>query len=339
MKTAIEPEKAVLFDIAILRQDMNGTLDSLFARLQAAVPPRCLLVSTLNVDFVVNAIPVFFHRGNPDLWRVLRNADLVTADGMPLVVLSRLLGCRLPERVTGADMIYRLCERAERENRSLYFLGGTGDSAIRAAEILRRRFPKLEIKGVDPAFVSLADDAAGRETNAAVCRRINAAGADILLVGFGNPKQELWLWRYRKELQVGAAIGIGGTFNFVTGGVKRAPEWMRRSGLEWIYRIIQEPRRLWKRYGFGLIKFGALSAQIMAAEAVVCLIPKEGEISFRDEGNDIILDLGNVARLSNRLRLIVHDLRCRADLRGGTLKFIKANPLVRWQLVAHKLQH
>ena len=92
-----------------------------------------------------------------------------------------------------------------------------------------------------------------------IVARINAAKPDILFVALGNPKQELWMGRNRAKLDVGAMIGIGGTFNFIAGRVKRAPRWVQRFGLEWIYRIIQEPGRLWRRYAYGLVKFSWLS--------------------------------------------------------------------------------
>ena len=96
-----------------------------------------------------------------------------------------------------------------------------------------------------------------------IAERINAAKPDILFVAFGNPKQELWMGRNAAKLDVGAMIGIGGTFNFIAGRVRRAPRWVQRSGLEWIYRIMQEPRRLWRRYVYGLVKFSWLSLQTL----------------------------------------------------------------------------
>ena len=203
----------------------------------AAMPPGprgCRIAATVNVDFIVNTYCA------------------------TLVWLSRLIGTPLPERVTGADLVPLIAERAARDHVKLYFLGGTEKYTRSAAEILTKRCPGLEIAGIETPFVKLdAPDAA--ELDREICRRINESGASILLVGFGNPKQEIWAERNRANLKCGIAIGIGGTFNFIAGAVKRAPDWMRHSGTEWIYRIIQEPGRLWKRYGFGLLVFNSMA--------------------------------------------------------------------------------
>ncbi len=228
----------------------------------AAMPPGprgCRIAATVNVDFIVNTYCATRSTPRtPALAAVLRRAELVIADGMPLVWLSRLIGTPLPERVTGADLVPLIAERAAKEHVKLYFLGGTEQYTRSAAEILTKRYPGLEIAGIDTPFVKLdAPDA--EKTDLEICRKINESGASILLVGFGNPKQEIWAERNRANLKCGIAIGIGGTFNFIAGAVKRAPDWMRHSGTEWIFRIIQEPGRLWKRYGFGLLVFNTLA--------------------------------------------------------------------------------
>ena len=113
----------------------------------------------------------------------------------------------------------------------------------------------MRVAGIDPAFVKLDKD------QPEIIERINAAKPDILFVALGNPKQELWMGRNKAKLDAGVMIGVGGTFNFIAGRVKRAPKWMQKSGLEWIYRIVQEPGRLWRRYAYGLVKFGWLSVR------------------------------------------------------------------------------
>ena len=219
-------------------------------QLKTPTPTRkSAFVATLNVDFVANAVSGWPFGGNEELWGYLRNADFVTADGMPIVLLSRLLRRRLPERVTGADMVPAICRRCAEEGLKVYVLGGDKDAVAEA-------FAKLDVKclvGHDDSFVKLDQD------QPEIIERINAAKPDILFVALGNPKQELWMGRNLAKLDVGAAIGIGGTFNFIAGKVKRAPRWVQKSGLEWIYRIIQEPGRLWKRYAYGIVKFSWLS--------------------------------------------------------------------------------
>ena len=210
---------------------------------------RAKFVATLNVDFVANAVSAWPFKGDGELWGYLKKADLVTADGMPLVVLSRLLRKPLPERVTGADMVPALCERAAKEGLSVYVLGGDKDALDEAF----KRLAAVKVAGLDPAFVKLDSP------DPAIVERINAANPDILFVALGNPKQELWMGRNLASLRAGVVIGIGGTFNFIAGRVRRAPRWMQKSGLEWIYRISQEPGRLWRRYAYGLVKFSYLS--------------------------------------------------------------------------------
>lgn len=219
---------------------------------------RAKFIATLNVDFVTNAVSGWPFGGNDELWGYLRNADFVTADGMPIVLLSKLLRRALPERVTGADMVPRICQRCAEEGLSVYVLGGDKDAVEEAFKKLEVGSCKLRVVGIDPAFVKLDEDLPE------IIERINGAKPDILFVALGNPKQELWMGRNKEKLDVGAMIGIGGTFNFLAGRVKRAPKWMQKSGLEWIYRIIQEPGRLWRRYAYGLVKFGWLSLRAMA---------------------------------------------------------------------------
>ena len=235
-------------------------LDRFFELSAMPLGPRgCRIAATVNVEFIVNTdCATKSTPRTPALARVLRRAELVIADGMPLVWLSRLIGTPLPERVTGADLVPLIAERAARDHVKLYFLGGKEEYTRSAAEILTKRYPGLEIAGIDTPFVKLDDpDAAQKDLE--ICRKINESGASVLLVGFGNPKQEIWAERNRANLKCGIAVGIGGTFNFIAGAVKRAPDWMRHSGTEWIFRIIQEPGRLWKRYGFGLLVFNTLA--------------------------------------------------------------------------------
>ena len=167
------------------------------------------------------------------------------------MLLSRLLRNPLPERVTGADLVPALCRRFAEEGLSVYVLGGDKDAIDEA--FAKLNIPNLKVVGVDPAFVKLDQD------QPEIVERINAAKPDLLFVALGNPKQELWMGRNAAKLNIGAMIGIGGTFNFIVGRVKRAPRWVQKCGAEWIYRICQEPGRLWKRYAFGLAKFSWLS--------------------------------------------------------------------------------
>ncbi len=242
---------ARLFGIPVAKVTEGEAVERIIAMAKVRPVRRPAMVSTVNVDFVSNAVGAWPFRGNDELWGYLKRSDLVTADGMPIVLLSRIVRNSLPERVTGADMVPPICRRCAREGLSVYVLGS--DKDVLEEAFARLGMQSLRIAGVDPSFVDLAAEPPE------IVARINAAKPDVLFVAFGNPKQELWMGRHAAELDVPVMIGVGGTFNFIAGRVKRAPRWMRRGGLEWIYRIIQEPGRLWRRYAYGLVKFSWLS--------------------------------------------------------------------------------
>lgn len=228
----------------------NLTLDEALDRCEEFIAVgratgRTHQVATINTHFVVNALH------DPELQRILQEADMTTADGMPLVWASRLLGAPLPGRVTGADMVPALAARAARRGYSIYFLGAREGVAARAAAILQLRYPGLEVAGVhSPPLTTLL------EMDRTIVERVRNARPDILLVAFGNPKQEKWIRMHAPELGVPLCIGVGATLDFIVGVTKRAPLWMQRTGLEWAYRVMQEPRRLFKRYLRDFFLFG-----------------------------------------------------------------------------------
>jgi len=252
----------VILGIPIDNLDMDETVERIFDLIEASRKDGIARqVATVNVDFVVNTLTWRLSRfRHPELIDILRRADLVTPDGMPIIWTSRMLGTPLKERVTGADLIPRLAEAAARQGKSIYFLGGRGDVGQQAARKLQAQFPDLRVVGADSPFVQIEGEALTGEAvkDQEVVGRINRSGADILLIGFGNPKQEVWFERNRSRLQVPVSIGIGGTYEFIVGSVVRAPQWMQKTGLEWIFRITQDPKRLWKRYFVGFFKFGLM---------------------------------------------------------------------------------
>jgi N-acetylglucosaminyldiphosphoundecaprenol N-acetyl-beta-D-mannosaminyltransferase len=231
---------------------------------------KARLVSTLNVDFLVNALGTGFSRArHPELLDVLRNSDMVTADGFPILWLSRIVGKPLPQRVCGSDLVPALAGRARRNKLSLFLLGGAEGVACRAGQLLQAENQGLRIAGTAAPTVQTAGPglAEGIADDEALVKKINDSGADILLLGLGNPKQELWFNRNRERLKVPVSIGVGGTFEFITGSTRRAPPWVQRLNLEWLFRISQDPARLWRRYLKGLVKLGMLSAPLMASRA------------------------------------------------------------------------
>ncbi len=256
-----------LFGIPLGNRTKDQTVADIFALInQFDNDRKSRYVATINVDFLVNTLS--WHHTSaryPELLSVLRHADIVTADGMPLVWMSKLLGTPLTERVTGADIVPKVAGVAATKNKSIYLLGGDIEVAKNAAEILKRNSPGLAIAGVSSPFVHVEGQALGDvfEEDVKIIDEINASGADILMIAFGNPKQEIWFNRNWDKLKVPVSLGIGGTFSFITADVKRAPIWMQKSGLEWIYRISQDPKRLWKRYFKGFFKMIYMAAPII----------------------------------------------------------------------------
>jgi N-acetylglucosaminyldiphosphoundecaprenol N-acetyl-beta-D-mannosaminyltransferase len=216
------------------------TLAQALAELQNMIASRRPhYVVTANVDFLAQA------RRDLELRRILVEADLVLCDGMPLVWASRWLGNPLPERVAGADLVPQLIQAAAAKKYRIFFLGGKPDVAEQAVARLTQQFPEVVIAGhYSPPFQPLSE-----MPHEDILRRIRAAQPDVLLVSFGCPKAEKWMAMHYQSLGVPVVIGVGGTIDFLAGHLKRAPVWMQRSGLEWLFRLLQEPRRLAGRYG------------------------------------------------------------------------------------------
>lgn len=252
-------------DDLTLEDAVNGVI-----RLARTRDGKPRLVSTLNVDFLVNSLGTGLSRAkHPELLEVLRNSDMVTADGFPILWLSRIVGKPLKQRVCGSDLVPALAQRASEQQLSIFMLGGAEGIARQAADILQAENPGLTIAGTAAPFVQIAGPGLAKciAEEEALVAQINASGADILLLGLGNPKQELWFNRNRNRLTVPVSIGVGGTFEFITGGIRRAPRWVQRANLEWVYRIAQDPARLWRRYARGIFKLAALSAPLIANRA------------------------------------------------------------------------
>ena len=182
---------------------------------------------------------------DPRLADMVRSADLIVADGMPLIWASRLQRTPLPSRVAGSNLVPLVSERAARQGLSIYLLGGNAGTAERAAGVLAQRFPGLRIAGTYcPPFGFERDD----QELARIAQRLEEASPDIVFVGLGFPKQEKLIERLRTALPAAWWLGVGVSFSFVAGEIARAPAWIQRSGLEWMHRLTQEPRRLARRY-------------------------------------------------------------------------------------------
>jgi N-acetylglucosaminyldiphosphoundecaprenol N-acetyl-beta-D-mannosaminyltransferase len=185
---------------------------------------------------------------DPALRRFFAAADVVFCDGAGVMLAARVLGGRIPERITYADWAWRLAAFAAAEGLSLFFLGARPGVAETAAQRLRERHPGLRVSGVRHGYF---DHSAGSPESEAVVGEINAAAPDILLVGLGMPLQEYWLMENRDRLDVGAALTSGAVFDYVSGRLGRGPRLLTDNGFEWLARLFAEPRRLWRRYLLG----------------------------------------------------------------------------------------
>jgi len=195
-------------------------------------------VFTPNVDHVVKA------ERDASFREAYARADLCLADGMPLVWASRLLGASLPEKVSGSDLLLPLMQLAAQRRWRVYLVGGGPGVAEESGQRLRAEHG-VRIVGTDSPVVG-PDGAADKSER--TLERLREARPDLVLVAFGAPKQELWIDRFADQLAPAVAIGVGASLDFLTGSVRRAPAWMSRAGLEWLYRLAREPRRLWRRY-------------------------------------------------------------------------------------------
>lgn len=232
-----------LMNVPFDRVTMPQTLDRIAGMIDSQRPHY---LATANVDFLVQS------KRDAELRKILDDAHLVVCDGTPLVWLSRVLRRALPERVAGSDLVPQLLTRATEQNWSVFFLGGQEQVLQQAMEKVQKQHPSLRIAGgYSPPFAPL--DAMDHD---GICSRIHEAKPDVLLVSFGCPKQEKWIARNYEAAGVPVCIGVGATIDFLAGSVKRAPRWMQVAGMEWIFRLAQEPRRLLKRYATDLVVFG-----------------------------------------------------------------------------------
>lgn len=267
---ALAAEQACPAPIAILgvpfdNVSMQDALGRIEQMIRARVPHYLV---TANVDFLVQA------HGDLELRRLLFDAHLVLCDGTPVLWASRWLGNPLRERVAGSDLVPLLIEVAAQKGFRLFFLGGSVETTELAMRRLNDRYPELDIAGYySPPFQDLL-----QMDHEEIRRRIQAARPDLLLVSFGCPKQEKWIGMHYRSLGVPVSIGVGATIDFLAGRISRAPNWMRQTGTEWIYRLAQEPRRLARRYLLDCCCFaGLLGAQLWRTRICRSLRPRRAK--------------------------------------------------------------
>jgi N-acetylglucosaminyldiphosphoundecaprenol N-acetyl-beta-D-mannosaminyltransferase len=204
-------------------------------------------IVTPNPEIVVAA------QKDKEFLEILNRADLAVPDGVGLIFASQYLRQPLQERVTGVDLMKEICHLAEQKNYSVYFLGGEEGVARKTADTLQKQFPQLQVAGAESGGVIEISDFRFKISD--LLEKINNTKPDILFVAFGAIKQEKWIAENLKQLpSVKISMGVGGAFDFIAGKIKRAPRWMRRIGLEWLWRLFMQPWR-WKRILTATVKF------------------------------------------------------------------------------------
>jgi N-acetylglucosaminyldiphosphoundecaprenol N-acetyl-beta-D-mannosaminyltransferase len=227
-----EHKRCVLFGLSVDALDMDAVVEECKTSISSR---ERLLIGVINAAKVVNL------RRDDVLRASLLECDMLLADGQSVVWGSRLLGQPLPERVAGIDLFQRLLAVASEERRSIYLLGASAEVLALLQANIRQSYPGLTIAGARDGYFR---DDEGDDVAAA----IRASGADMLFLGMTSPKKEIFLGRYGDSLRVPVQHGVGGSFDILAGVTKRAPEVWQRLGCEWLYRVVQEPRRLWRRY-------------------------------------------------------------------------------------------
>jgi N-acetylglucosaminyldiphosphoundecaprenol N-acetyl-beta-D-mannosaminyltransferase len=225
-----------LLGVEIDDVDMNGAVSMIEAEVAARSGGYAV---TPNVDHLVKL------QKDAEFKKIYDGAACVFADGMPLLWAGKFLGTPFRAKISGSDLFPELCRVAAEKGYRLFFMGGRPGAADKAARVLIEKYPGLIVAGTYCPPMGFEKEPA---ENAKIVQMIRDARTDILFVGLGAPKQEKWVYDHRVEYGAGVSIGIGVTFEFVAEMVKRAPVWMQNAGLEWLWRLIMEPRRLWKRY-------------------------------------------------------------------------------------------
>jgi len=205
---------------------------------------------TFTQHVVVNVAKLVHMQDDTELAKSVQACDIINIDGMGVVWGARLCGHQVPERVAGVDLFHQLLAMSATEQFPVFLLGATREIVEKTAQVVQASNPSLQIAGYHHGY--FWDD------EQAVVERIKSSGARLLFVAITSPKKENFINRWREELGVDFVMGVGGTFDVVAGKVKRAPIWMQNSGLEWLFRVVQEPGRMWKRYLVTNSKFAYL---------------------------------------------------------------------------------
>ncbi|MCF7849039.1 MAG: WecB/TagA/CpsF family glycosyltransferase [Kiritimatiellales bacterium] len=265
----------VIFGVPFHNVTFAEAIDWVVERVRAG---RSVNVATANLDFITQAW------NDPELQRILIEADLVIADGFPIVKLAPFFGPPLKERVTGSDITPMLAGRAAEEGVSIYGLGGEEGVAEKAMQILKERHPDLKVAGTySPPYASLLE-----MDHDDILQRLEQARPDILFVAFGAPKQDKFINMHVHHWKVPVALGIGGTLDFIVGAQTRAPVWMQKIHLEWFWRMLSNPRRLFKRYMLNIAFLVSATRQILSIRRM-----PDKPVTFHSLEKDALAEIRN----------------------------------------------
>lgn len=234
--------KTKIFDCDVLALNRVETLNYIDSLLKSN--------QTQIQHVVLNASKTVLINNDHHLKKIVQSCDVINADGQSIVWASKLFGKKLPERVTGIDLMNDLIELSSKEGYSVYFLGATQDVVDYVTIYFSDKYPNLKIVGSHHGYF-LTNKTLEQE----VINDIRNKKPDLLFVAFSSPQKEIWLNRWKEHIGYKFAMGVGGSFDIIAGKYRRAPKWMQSWGLEWFYRFLQEPNRMFKRYFFGNLAF------------------------------------------------------------------------------------
>lgn len=226
-----------ILDVKISNVSYNETIDKID---QFVLSKKPHYVATVNPEIIMTA------QKHSQYKKILNDSDLNVADGAGLWWAGKYTGQKLEFRVTGVDLIERLCQLSQEKNYSIFFLGGVDKAGERSVKKLQQKYPRLKIAGIYEGFPNIKDKLSDSEkkNNLDIIKTITDKKPDILLVAYGAPKQEQFIYQYKDHLNVPVMIGVGGSFDFISGKIRRAPRWMQTIHMEWLFRIINQPSRI-----------------------------------------------------------------------------------------------
>jgi N-acetylglucosaminyldiphosphoundecaprenol N-acetyl-beta-D-mannosaminyltransferase len=244
------PKRYQILNTYVNALSLNETIAEVEGIIQRGIPTQ---------HVVVNASKVNLMEADKELASIVNNCPLINADGASIVWAAKRLGVPLSERVTGIDLFLELVKLSAGKGYKIYLFGAKEEVVLKVKRIFEEQYPDLQIVGYRNGYFSEADEPQ-------IVADMAASGADMMFVAFSSPKKEYWVHKYLNQIGIPFVMGVGGSFDVVAGVTDRAPEWMQNHGLEWFYRFVQEPKRLWKRYIVGNTKFVALTYKYKLAK-------------------------------------------------------------------------